>query len=314
MEIKNLVKVLGSKWIFLELLDEKEFYLTEIHKKLDKSKSDCSVQLKKLKEIGLIDTEDRVVDGSQRKYYKLTFKGKKVVDFFKNLDKMTPPEKKNLLTDKRKIEHILNFKNHNFSEEVRNGFADAFFSISDYKIWGHKEIKDLFLDLIKNPVKNGELGRNLMRGYRKSIKDGFNNLEDFKTWFSDEALNTIIEHSKDDKLLNPYRGDFVILLDIIFPHYLEKQNEIFDICLDILLEVDHESKTKRDLYNNVREILLKARLDDYANLYFYKIFDWLIEISKGEDEIIKKKAEKLLGEDEIEIIKKRAEKLLLEFR
>ena len=293
MKAEKIVKEVGKRWNFLMTLYENEDYLMHLAEKLSKNKADTSVYLKKLGEYNLITFEYRKEEKTRRKYFKLSERGREIVEFFLNIEKPLTNKDTETLNHK-KIERCLNGLDKNLEVEIQKNFAYSFELLCrHYDVWRNVEVQKLFKNMTKKPDSySDDVGRILFNGYIESINRTINDTNGLK-WFNTNLYNQIEKNVKNKKLNDDLREYFIRALDRVFNNNNKKRKKIMDIAFKVTFDDNTEINSKT--YNSSTSIIGKGvNYQKEDNSLYEEIFEKLLQLAKNKSGTKKIKAEKIL--------------------
>ena len=287
----DLIEVVGRRWGLLKKLYLKEEdYVRGLAEKINKKAPDVSGYLKELEKYGVVKHEERASPQKGiRKYYSLTDKGKSIVEFFMQLE--SPKVRSPVKVDRWKVEWCLRALDPNISnEEIRYKLAYTFFKLCESKVWEHKQVLEIFMQIAKKPEDfNDKVGERFRTGFKHALRWMVKD-EKMSIWVLKNLFNLVVISAQDKNLNDELRAFFISLLDRLFLAYPKKRGRILEIAREIIFE--HDVKKDSKIYQNGKTIILRCFEHGFES-YRDEMFNLLLEKADDSDPAIKEKAEDL---------------------
>jgi len=281
--------VLGRRWDTLLKLGERRWYISELADELKKTKTEELKHLDELEKAGFAKSER---DG-RRKYYSLTDKGRRIFEFFMELERQ--PEGPRLRDINRsEVERCLialdSEKLRN--ENIRSKLAIRFSHLcgQGYRVWKHGRVLEIFKKMVEKPeMFEGQVGGRFRIAFEDALRYM---MEDNQLPLVMEQLYEGIEKSiRNPNLDDGSRSFAASLMKRVFWHNKKKQDDILKITLDTIF--DNRLSKGTHTYNQLKDIIqtyltpdLEAKRD--------KIFYLLLEKANSNDPNTREKAEDLI--------------------
>ena len=237
-------ELVGRCWDILNSLYNESLYVHQIAQELGKKDSGVSPYLGDLRKEGLIDFNKGI---KRRRYYRLTEKGRKIVEAFKGTEK--PPERPPLL-DEEFEKLLIRFHKPETRDLALIGLEDM---VINYNLTSDRPIKEIF-ELIQSgdniPNKFYRiLTRLSLEGKKAGVLTNELSLE-----IEQSSLNKILD---DSATLNERREALSLWVNL---DTKVVSNDMIDYCINTArIEGTQKYKETEDL---IHEILRSALQDD----------------------------------------------------
>jgi len=281
--------VLGRRWNTLLKLGEKSWYISELADELKKTKTEELKHLDELEKAGFAKSERE----GRRKYYSLTDKGRRIFDFFMDLERSTEKLKPRDI-DRSEMERYLialdteKLRNENIRYKLALGFSHL--CGQGYRVWKHGDVSEIFKKMVEKPeMFEGQVGGR----FRVALEEALRYMmEDNQLpWVMEHLYEGIEKAIRNLGLDDGSRSFEASLLKRIFWHNKKKQDDILKIVLDTVFDSrlskeTHTYKQMKDIIQSCLKPELEAKRDT--------MFSLLLEKANSDDPATREKAEDLI--------------------
>jgi len=280
---------LGRRWDTVLKLGERRWYISELADELKKTKTEALKYLKELENAGFAKSERE----GRRKYFSLTDKGRRIFDFFMELERPTEKLRPRDI-DRSEVERYLialdtkKLSNENIRYKLALGFSQL--CGQGYRVWKHSDVSEIFKKMVEKPeMFEGQVGGR----FRVALEEALRYMmEDNQLpWVMEHLYEGIDKGIRNSGLDDGSRSFEASLMKRIFWHNKKKQDDILKIALDTVFDSrlskeTHTYKQMKDIIQSCLKPELEAKRD--------KMFSLLLEKANSSDPAIREKAEDLI--------------------
>jgi DNA-binding MarR family transcriptional regulator len=195
VEEQELVALIGRRWNILSKLSKRKYYVGDLASELDRSAPQISYELSKLKQAGLLESEENG-EKNRRKYYFLSNYGERVVkSIFEAVDAKPSSE----FEDWKISEFLEVLGDQNMSEQLRESYAQSFNRLCrEYPeiIFRNEKAVRILEDTARNPVEDkvsSELKKSVKTILRKA-----HYIDEGKEWASETIYPILKKNLKSE--------------------------------------------------------------------------------------------------------------------
>lgn len=291
LETAKQVELVGRRWIILEKLRQKNYYVTELADELGKTPPDVSALLAELKKAELVKSKKS--EGERRKYYAPTKRCHMIVDFILELQHPDVEPTLDEIGNEKIVTCLKALDPSLRNEKVKYQLANAFFTLCDKnRVWEHEEVLGVFRRLVKRPEEFGDdkTEERFRAGLRSAMHWMMQN-DKMRKWIKENLYDEVNRNVYREDLKDETRGFFLSLLEKVFMFDPESQKVILEKAIKNCFDQNVQKGNKT--YEKTKSIIIKC-LDHSSKTQRDEVFNDLLKASNSSDLATKEKAEDLI--------------------